>query len=199
MKNNNDAVLAGTVATEPAVYVCCGEEFYSFDLAIKRESGTEDIIPVNVSRYILKNVNIGEQVCLTGQIRAYNRVVEDKSRLIIVFFAKDVKDYEKDINTIYFTGTICKEPILRTTPLGRNICDILLAVNRERGKSDYIPCIIWGRTAIHIGQLTVGAKVAVEGRIQSRIYTKKLNENESVERKALEVSVNRIQEAANEQ
>lgn len=197
MKNiNNKAVIAGTVVTEPACYECCGENFYSFEVAVKRDSGVEDVLPVNVSQLLTEKITVGDKLKLEGQIRTYNKTINGKNKLIIVFFGQELKDYEEEANQIELTGYFCKKPTHRTTPLGRDICDVLLAVNRERGKSDYIPCIIWGRTAAHIGTLDTGVKVSVKGRFQSREYEKKNNDGTGIYKMtAYEVSVNRIAES----
>lgn len=196
MKNNNNKInLAGTVVSEPTTYNCCGENFYSFLLSVKRNSGKEDIIPVNISQLLQEKITPGEKIAIKGQVRTYNRVIDNKNRLIITVFAQEVLSYTEDINSVEITGSFCKAPKYRTTPLGRDICDIHLAVNRERGKSDYIPCIVWGRTAAHIGQLNVGKKVSIQGRLQSREYDKKLTDDVILKGVAYEVSVNRIYDA----
>ena len=201
MKNiNNKAVIAGTVVSEPACYDCCGESFYSFNMAGKRDSGVEDVLPVNISQLLTEKITIGEKLHLEGQIRTYNKSINSKNKLVIVFFAQEIKDYQIETNQIELTGYFCKKPAHRTTPLGRDICDVLLAVNRERGKSDYIPCIIWGRTAAHIGTLDTGVKVSVKGRFQSREYEKKSSDNTGTYKMtAYEVSVNRIAETEEEE
>lgn len=200
MKNkSNKVILAGEVKTTPESYTYLGEDFYEFQLAVKRESGTEDIIPVNISQYLVNKLSVGDKVCLIGQIRTYNKQIDGKNRLIIVFFAQEIKEYVKDENQVELVGYFCKKPIHRTTPLGRDICDILLAVNRERGKSDYIPCIVWGRTAAHIGTLDVGVKVSLQGRLQSREYDKWNDEEKGYYTCiAYEVSANRIKEEIEE-
>lgn len=201
MKNiNNKAVIAGTVVTEPACYDCCGENFYSFEVAVKRDSGVEDVLPVNVSQLLTEKITVGDKLKLEGQIRTYNKSVNGKNKLMIVFFGQELKDYEEETNQIELTGYFCKKPTHRTTPLGRDICDVLLAVNRERGKSDYIPCIIWGRTAAHIGTLDTGVKVSVKGRFQRREYEKKNTDGTGTYKMiAYEVSVNRIAEVNEEE
>ena len=201
MKNiNNKAVIAGTVVTEPACYDCCGENFYSFEVAVKRDSGVEDVLPVNVSQLLTEKITVGDKLKLEGQIRTYNKSVNGKNKLMKVFFGQELKDYEEETNQIELTGYFCKKPTHRTTPLGRDICDVLLAVNRERGKSDYIPCIIWGRTAAHIGTLDTGVKVSVKGRFQSREYEKKNTDGTGTYKMiAYEVSVNRIAEVNEEE
>lgn len=198
MKNySNNVTIAGEVRTNPETYNYCGENFYSFSVAVKRDSGVEDIIPVNVSQVLIKNVKVGDKVCLVGQIRTYNKSQDGKSRLIIILFVQSVKEYINDLNEVELTGYFCKNPVYRTTPLGRDICDIILAVNRERRKSDYVPCIVWGRTAALISNLNVGAKVNVQGRFQSRVYEKKTDDGNK-KFTAYEVSINRIQEALEE-
>lgn len=191
--NTNKATIAGRVVSEPAEYECCGETFYSFMLATARDSGTEDVVPVNISKYLMKEIELQSKVCLVGQIRTYNKAVNGKNRLLVVFFAQELKEYTEDLNQVELTGYFCKKPQHRVTPLGRDICDALLAVNRERGKSDYVPCIVWGRTAQHIGELEVGAKVKIQGRLQSRVYNKKTDDG-VIQQTAYEVSVNRIAE-----
>lgn len=198
MKNySNNITIAGEVRTNPETYNYCGEDFYSFSLAVKRDSGVEDIIPVNVSHVLIKNIKVGDKLCLMGQIRTYNKSQDGKSRLIVVLFVQEVKEYIKDLNEVELTGYFCKKPIHRTTPLGRDICDIILAINRERKKSDYVPCIVWGRTAERISALNVGAKVNVQGRFQSRVYEKKIDVG-TKKCTTYEVSINRIQEALEE-
>lgn len=194
INKNNKAFVAGEIITEPTEYECCGEKFYSFVIASARESGVKDEIPVNISAYLLKDAKQGDKVAITGQIRTYNKMQNEKNKLIIVFFGQVVESYTEDSNQVSLTGSFCRQPNHRVTPLGRDICDVLLAVNRERGKSDYIPCIIWGRTAQHIGELSVGTKVSVAGRFQSRTYEKKTDDG-VIQNVAYEVSVNRITDA----
>lgn len=199
MKNeNNAATVAGVVATEPKKYDCCGEMFYAFDLSVMRMSGAIDLIPVNMPVVLCDELNFGDRISLVGQVRTYNRVVDGKSRLFVVFFALETADYTDYINEIELTGFFCKPPVRRTTPLGRDICDAQIAVNRDRQKSDYIPLIIWGRTARLISRLDVGAHVNVKGRLQSRVYQKQ-TEQGVVEKTAYEVSVNRIEEVTDDE
>lgn len=199
MKNeNNAAMVAGMVATEPKRYDCCGEMFYAFDLSVMRMSGAIDLIPVNMPVVLCEELNFGDRISLVGQVRTYNRVVDGKSRLFVVFFALETADYTDHINEIELTGFFCKPPVHRTTPLGRDICDVLLAVNRDRQRSDYVPLIVWGRTARYIARLDVGARVRIKGRLQSRVYQKQ-TEQGVVEKTAYEVSVNRIEEVADDE
>lgn len=199
MKNeNNAATVAGMVATEPKRYDCCGELFYAFDLSVRRMSGAEDLIPVNMPVVLCDEVNVGDELCLVGQVRTYNKMVDSKSRLIVVFFALEVSEYKGNENEVELTGFFCKSPVHRTTPLGRDICDAQIAVNRDRQKSDYIPLIIWGRTARLISRLDVGAHVNVKGRLQSRVYQKQ-TEQGVIEKTAYEVSVSRISEVTDDE
>lgn len=199
MKNeNNAAMVAGVVATEPKKYDCCGEMFYAFDLSVMRMSGAIDLIPVNMPVVLFEELSFGDRISLVGQVRTYNRVVDGKSRLCVVFFALETADYTNYINDIELTGFFCKPPVHRTTPLGRDICDVQIAVNRDRQKSDYIPLIIWGRTARLIARLDVGAHVNVKGRLQSRVYQKQ-TEQGVIEKTAYEVSVSRISEVTDDE
>ena len=199
MKNKNSAAkVAGVVATEPKKYDCCGEMFYEFDLCVKRLSGAEDLIPVNMPAILRDELKRGDKLCLIGQVRTYNKVMDGKSRLIVVFFALEAAEYTGSENYVELTGFFCKPPVLRMTPLGRNICDVQLAVNRERGKTDYVPLILWGRTAQHIARLNVGAHVNIVGRLQSRMYQKQ-TEQGVVEKTAYEVSVRRITEVTDDE
>lgn len=187
----NNAISAGEVYSEPTKYDCCGENFYTFSLSVKRTSGFADILTVNISQNLLGKIAVGDKVAFEGQIRTYNRIIGDKSRLIIVFFALNKIEYEKDVNQVELRGYLCKTPVFRTTPRNREICDALVAVNRERGYSDYIPCIVWGRTARLVGDLSTGAEICLSGRLQSREYEKRTPDG-TEKRTAYEVSVNRI-------
>ena len=198
---NNVITLSGVVVTEPIIdHVLYGEEFYSFSIEIPRLSGTADILPLTVSDRLMlgRMPQIGEHITMRGQLRSYNKQVDGVSRLIITGFAKMFKfeDNEVDrefINDISITGFICKPVIYRTTPFMREIADVLVAVNRQYGKSDYLPCIAWGRNARFAGNLPVGEHIHMEGRIQSRRYQKLLNETETVERTAYEISCSMIE------
>lgn len=190
----NQARVAGTVASIPITSNCCGETFYSFILQIKRSSGILDTLPVKASKCIIENIKIGDQIALEGQIRTYQKFAEGRNHLIIVFLAQEVMKYEKDINTVDITGFICTNPHYRTTPLGRDICDIMLAVKNSQSKSDYIPCIVWDRKSKYAAGLSVGTKLRLTGRFQSRSYTKMLADGSSEERTAYELSVGTIQE-----
>ena len=197
---NNNGTISGKIATEPVLnHRFRGENFYYFDVESTRLSGTKDVVPVTISERLLKEMDlgIGKRVKITGQFRSYNLREGDKSKLILRLFANEIcadDRTEGDVNYITLTGWICKPVILRETPLKRKISDILLAVHRPYGKSDYIPCICWGRNARRISMLNVGTQISIHGRIQSRIYQKRINENLSEARTAYEVSVDWLEE-----
>ncbi|MCL2398484.1 MAG: single-stranded DNA-binding protein [Defluviitaleaceae bacterium] len=183
-----------------------GEGFYKFDVEIYRLSSVSDILPVTISERIIdtSSISIGAWIYITGQIRSYNSYVEAdrRNRLVLTVFARDVELLESgqdplekselNPNDVYLNGFICKPPIYRTTPFGREIADILLAVNRSYNKSDYIPCIAWGRNARYAGKLVVGSNIKVWGRMQSRPYQKRFESGEVLEKTAYEVSVSKI-------
>jgi len=201
MFENNQVSIAGKIASpfqfSHEVY---GEGFYLCDVEIERLSDSTDLIPVMVSERLfpVKENYIGRDICVHGQFRSYNRHEENKNRLVLSVFAREIyfpEDVEEDVkpNHIYLDGYICKPPIYRKTPLGREIADILLAVNRPYGKSDYIPCICWGRNARYAEGFQVGNHVQIWGRIQSREYQKKISELEYEKRIAYEVSVSKLE------
>ena len=172
-------------------------------LCSKRLSDTYDTLPVTVSERLLIDVEAksGQFISVTGQLRSYNSYSEGKTHLILTVFAKDIKiinEPANDINNIRLDGFICKPPVYRTTPFNREIADILLAVNRAYKKSDYIPIICWGRNAKYASTLEVGSNISVTGRMQSRIYHKKLSETETIEKTAYEVSVSKIELITND-
>ena len=197
---NNQVVIAGEIVSgftfSHEVY---GEGFYMVEIAVSRLSNYADYIPVMVSERLIdvtQNYE-GQYICVVGQFRSYNRHEEKKNRLVLSVFAREIEFTEEpgeDVksNQIFLDGYICKEPIYRKTPLGREIADLLIAVNRSYGKSDYIPCICWGRNARYASGFEVGSHVQIWGRIQSREYVKKLNELEMEKRIAYEVSVSKI-------
>lgn len=162
-----------------------------------RLSDQADIIPFTVSERLLGDgmIEVGQTVTLSGQLRSYNKICDGKSKLLLTLFVRDVleNDPERNPNSIDIVGYICKQPVYRTTPFKREICDVLLAVNRAYNKSDYLPCIAWGRNARFIKDVPVGSKVAINGRIQSRNYQKTLENGKQETRVAYEVSVNRIE------
>ena len=198
---NNQVTIAGEVVSEFTFsHEVYGENFYIVNIAVCRLSNSYDIIPVMVSERLM-DVKEDYKGCIlqaTGQFRSYNRHEETKNRLVLSVFAREVSFIEEELdgaktNNILLDGYICKLPIYRKTPLGREIADLLLAVNRPYGKSDYIPCICWGRNARFASAFEVGEHVQVLGRIQSREYVKKLSETETEKRTAYEVSVSKLE------
>ena len=197
---NNQVTMIGEIVSEfEFSHEVYGEGFYLVDISVSRLSDSVDYIPLMVSERLVDVTQsyIGETISVSGQFRSYNRHEEKKNRLILSVFVRElefVDEIEDDIksNQIYLDGYICKEPIYRKTPLGREIADLLVAVNRSYGKSDYIPCICWGRNARYASSFEVGSHVEVYGRIQSREYIKKIGEEQTENRVAYEVSVNKL-------
>ena len=200
---NNQVSIMGKVASgftfSHQVY---GEGFYWVDVLVKRLSDSEDRIPLMVSERLVDVTQDyeGEYIMVQGQFRSYNRHEEKKNRLVLSVFVRELTFVEEaddsiKTNQIFLDGYICKPPVYRKTPLGREIADLLLAVNRPYGKSDYIPCICWGRNARYASAFEVGGHVLIWGRIQSREYIKKLGENETEKRVAYEVSVSKLEYA----
>lgn len=200
----NIAVLTGEITGELVLsHKTYGENFYQLELSIDRRSGYRDAINVMISDRLLfdKTLNTGDMLNINGQVRTYNTAVNGKNRLNVVVFARELElleDIEYYQNEISLEGYICKAPVKRTSPLGREICDIMLAVNRMYNKSDYIPCIAWGRNASYAAAMSVGEKICIEGRIQSRQYNKKDEEGNVTVHTAYEVSVVKIDEAEQE-
>ncbi len=194
---NNRVFIMGEVASEPEqTHSLYGEGFYEFYMTVPRLSGQNDVIPVTVSeRLMIDRLQKGEKISIIGQFRSYNKLENERSKLMLTVFARDFAEYdeeEQNPNSCELNGYVCKEPVYRTTPFNREICDLLLAVNRGYNKSDYIPCIAWGRNARFVRNIKVGQNVVVSGRIQSRKYNKKLDEDTVVERTAYELSVCKI-------
>ena len=199
IENNKVSVIGEVVSEFKFSHEVFGEGFYVVDMAVSRLSDQVDIIPLMVSERLL-DVSKDYQGCTMealGQFRSYNRHEGTKNRLVLSIFVREVNfleeftDYTKT-NQIFLDGYICKEPIYRKTPLGREIADLLIAVNRAYGKSDYIPCITWGRNARFASTLEVGQRVQLQGRIQSREYVKKISEDNSERHTAYELSASRI-------
>ena len=188
---NNYTRLCGTLAGAPAYsHTGRGQVFYSFPLEVRRLSGNTDTVNIVVSRERLEQTELceAEHIAVTGQLRTFNNRRGDGARLVITVLAKELAFCDgPDENAVYLTGTICKPPNLRVTPMGRDICDLMLAVNRHYGRSDYLPCICWGVKALEASAWSVGTGVRLEGRIQSRRYIK-VTESGPVERTAFEVS-----------
>lgn len=206
---NNQVTLSGEIVENFKFnHEMFGEGFYTAMLATERQSETKDIIPIMVSERLVdvKSDWAGQVVRITGQFRSYNKHEGEKSRLVLSVFVMEIEVWEDDgtvrpidENSVFLDGCISKAPVYRQTPLNREITDILLAVNRPYGKSDYIPCICWGRNARYISGFNVGDNVQFWGRIQSREYRKKISENEVEKRIAYEVSVNKMEECDYEQ
>ena len=196
LMTNNVVHLTGRVAEEPKYsHQVFGEGFYETKVEVERLSGLVDVIPVTVSERLLGEGDFeeGKYVSVSGQFRSYNKIADGKSRLMLTVFVRETnEDLPPNTNKIELIGYVCKPPVYRTTPFKREIADVLIAVNRAYNKSDYIPCIAWGRNARFAEKLVVGDKVGLSGRIQSREY-RKTDENgvESV-RVAYEISVNRL-------
>ena len=198
---NNQVSIMGKIDTGFTFsHQVFGEGFYVMDLIVKRLSDSEDRIPVMVSERLLDVTQdyVGEYIEIHGQFRSYNRHEEKHNRLVLSVFAREVRFVEEEddsvpVNQIFLDGYICKPPVYRKTPLGREIADLLMAVNRPYGKSDYIPCICWGRNARYASNFDVGEHVRILGRIQSREYVKKLSETETETRTAYEVSVSKLE------
>ncbi|MBN7771920.1 single-stranded DNA-binding protein [Clostridium aminobutyricum] len=197
---SNRAVLVGIVLTDLMFsHKSYGESFYIIQLGIDRKSGYRDEIKVIISERLIWDlyINIGDCLQVEGQVRTYNEETEGHSKLNIVVFARTITYLEEELpheNNISLTGFLCKLPIRRTSPLGRELCDLMLAVNRMYNKSDYIPCIAWGRNATYAGSLEVGTRLSIVGRIQSREYKKRDADGNVISKIAYEVSILKIEE-----
>ena len=200
IENNQVTVMGEIVSDFSYSHEIFGEGFYMVDVRVQRLSDSYDVIPLMVSERLIDIAADykGMFICVNGQFRSYNRHEERKNRLVLSVFAREIEFIEEieessKTNQIFLDGYICKEPIYRKTPLGREIADVLLAVNRPYGKSDYIPCICWGRNARYASSFKVGERCAVWGRIQSREYMKKIDEDQVERRVAFEVSVSKLE------
>lgn len=200
IENNQVTVMGEVISRFTYSHEVFGEGFYMVDVRVPRLSESYDTIPVMISERLLDVTEnyTGMLICVNGQFRSYNRHEERKNRLVLSVFAREVSfvgrlEESSKTNQIYLDGYICKAPIYRKTPLGREIADLLLAVNRPYGKSDYIPCICWGRNARFADHFRVGERCAIWGRIQSREYMKKIDEEHVEKRVAFEVSVSKLE------
>ena len=196
-EKNNKVFISGEIVSDAEFsHEVYGEGFYELSVMVKRLSGQGDILPITVSERLIADKNLQKGVIINalGQFRSYNKLEAERSRLMLTVFARDILeiDDESNPNVIELEGYICKPPLYRTTPFKREICDILLAVNRAYNKSDYIPCIAWGRNARYVNGLSVGDRIAVQGRIQSREYQKTTGEGQQVTKTAYEVSISRV-------
>ncbi|MBQ6887445.1 MAG: single-stranded DNA-binding protein [Lachnospiraceae bacterium] len=198
---NNQVTIMGTIVSGYQFsHEIFGENFYMVDVQVPRLSDSADIIPIMISERIVdvEADAVGMNVVINGQFRSYNRHESKKNRLLLSVFARDIEFVDEVLenektNQIYLDGYICKPPVYRKTPLGREITDLLLASNRPYGKSDYIPCICWGRNARYASSFEVGMRCVIWGRIQSREYMKKISEDELEKRIAYEVSVSKLE------
>lgn len=201
LEENNQVLMRGMISSGFTFsHQVLGEGFYMTEIQVKRLSDTEDRIPVMISERLVDITQdpVGEYVEIRGQFRSYNKHEEGHNCLVLSLFAREIKyaneeEQPNHLNKIFLDGYICKPPVYRKTPYGREIADILLAVNRSYDKSDYIPCICWGRNAIYASSLKVGSHLQMEGRIQSRKYVKKLDKENVEERVAYEVSVSGLE------
>lgn len=195
-KNNRVYVMGEIVSDATFSHEIYGEGFYEFFVQIKRLSGQADILPVTISERLIQDgmLGKGKQLCALGQFRSYNKLENGKSRLMLTVFVRELlaEIPDKNPNNILLSGYICKPPVYRTTPFNREIADVLVAVNRAYNKSDYIPCIAWGRNARFVKNLGVGDRVAISGRIQSREYQKRYSETDVKTMTAYEVSVSKL-------
>lgn len=198
---NNQVTIAGEVVSEFTFsHEVYGEHFYVVNIAVCRLSNSFDVIPVMISERLM-DVSADYRGCIlqaSGQFRSYNRHEENRNRLVLSVFAREaslieLEEDDQNPNYIFLDGYVCKHPVYRKTPLGREIADVLLAVNRPYGKSDYIPCICWGRNARFADKFEVGSHIQIWGRIQSREYQKKIGEEHYEKRVAYEVSVSKLE------
>ena len=198
---NNYIMLVGKVTSEKKFsHEIYGESFFNFNLEIPRLSGISDIIPITISERLIANfdLSLGKQVVIEGQFRSYNTYEDSKSRLILTVFVKEIREKGEDEeikvpNEVQLVGHICRKPIYRKTPFGREIADILVAVNRAYNKSDYIPCITWGRNARFCENMQIGTELRLVGRVQSRPYEKKHEDGTVEQRTAYEVSISSLE------
>ncbi|CDH91404.1 single-stranded DNA binding protein [Clostridium botulinum B str. Eklund 17B (NRP)] len=196
---NNKIYLEGKIASGLEYsHEMYGEGFYTFNLDVMRLSDSVDRLNITISERLIANIDlsIGTEVIVDGQLRSYNKFIDGSNKLILTVFARNIEpclERSKNPNEIFLDGYICKEPVYRTTPFGREIADVLLAVNRAYNKSDYIPTIAWGRNSRFCQSLSVGDNIRVWGRVQSREYQKKVSDTESIKKIAYEVSISKME------
>lgn len=187
----NQIILCGTLGSPPVFsHENHGKRFYTFPLEVERLSGTTDTLPILASEQVMAECSLqeGDRLRITGQIRSFNRKTEQGRKLVISVFAETMETtFQPPSNDVILQGAICREPVFRRTPLGREICDLMLAVNRPYNRSDYLPCIAWGRTAAELSLLPVGTVIRLTGRLQSRAYIKQLDTGRE-QRTAYEIS-----------
>ncbi|MBQ9756014.1 MAG: single-stranded DNA-binding protein [Clostridia bacterium] len=196
-EKNNQVFISGEIVSGAEFsHEVYGEGFYEMNVLVKRLSGQGDVLPVTVSERLIadKDLDVGVTINAIGQFRSYNKLVDGKSKLMLTVFIREIPEnvVVKNPNCIVLTGYVCKPPVYRTTPFNREIADLLIAVNRSYNKSDYIPCIAWGRNARFAKNLAVGEKIAVVGRIQSREYQKRITDDDVKTLTAYEVSISKL-------
>ena len=195
-KNNKVYVMGEIVSDATFSHEVYGEGFYEFFVRVMRLSGQADTLPITISERLIQDGMLakGKIICALGQFRSYNKLENGRSRLMLTVFVRELLDVlpDQNPNSILLSGYICKPPVYRTTPFNREIADVLVAVNRAYNKSDYIPCIAWGRNARFVKNLNVGDRIAISGRIQSREYQKRLSDTETRTMTAYEVSVSKL-------
>lgn len=194
-ENNNNVLIKGKIVKLPSYsHTVMGEGFFEMFVEVKRLSDETDVLPVTISERLIDGFKLGDELGIIGQFRSYNKLEGEKSKLMLTIFVKELVDPNDitAVNQINMIGYICKEPIYRTTPFGREICDVLIAVNRAYNKSDYLPCIAWGRNARFVKDLSIGEKLEVQGRIQSRKYQKKTDSGDFESRIAYEISLSSV-------
>lgn len=199
-QENNKVTVIGTVTGRFTYdHMVWQEAFYRMELAVERQSGHVDMLPIMISERLVDVTQdmSGATLRVTGSFRSFNQREGERTRLMLFVFAQEVEFLEKSVsftinNDVFLEGYLCKAPVYRKTPLGREICDLLVAVNRPYGKSDYIPCIVWGRSAAFAGRLEVGSKIKVWGRMQSRVYNKMVDKDTCDTRTAYELSVSKF-------
>lgn len=202
---NNKIYLEGTVISGMEFsHEMYGEGFYTFSIEVQRLSDSVDILNITVSERLIggMDLEIGQTIIVEGQLRSYNKFVDGSNKLILTVFARNIEpciERSKNPNEIFLDGYICKEPVYRTTPFGREIADVLLAVNRAYNKSDYIPTIAWGRNSRFCQSLSVGDNIRVWGRLQSREYQKKVSDTDVIKKIAYEVSISKMEKVSEEE
>ena len=208
IETNMAKIVGKVVVNKELSHEMYGEKFYIFKVEVPRLSSSVDILPITISERLLFNIDLhlGQCVIIEGQLRSYNRFINTNNRLVLTIFAREIyipdeeelQEILRKPNEIYLDGYICKKPAYRTTPFGREISDVLLAVNRPYNKSDYIPCIAWGRNARFCEKLKVGDHIKIWGRIQCREYQKKLQSGDVENKIAFEVSLSKLEFMENE-
>ena len=204
IETNRVKIIGKVIGEKEFSHEMYGEKFYTIELEVSRLSSQSDTLSATVSERLLvdQELEIGEYIVVEGQLRSYNRYIDGRNRLILTIFTRnlylpegeeELNELLRNPNEIYLDGYVCKEPIYRTTPFGREITDLLLAVNRPYNKSDYIPSIAWGRNARFCEKLEVGDHIMLWGRIQSRDYQKKVEDGKTISRVAYEVSVSKLE------